>query len=184
VYGTEQTNGAAADKGSSTEEEADIEAEIDKEIADIRKPVNKPLFTSIRLDTQCCKEDMPIVVATCLRDIVVFFKTRLPIEPVTFVEKLCQDTLAGVPIQNCRYVKRLTPITAIEKANAKGLETVAKQVLAPHFHGQGQASKKVRFLSISITIGVDNMDTPDAYVYKLTRRISLQFGLPFETIKS
>jgi tRNA acetyltransferase TAN1 len=184
VYGPEQTNGAAADEGSGTEEEADIEAEINKEIADIRKPANKPLFTSVRLDTQCCKEDMPIIVAICLRCIVVFFKTQLPIEPVTFVEKLCQDTLAGVPIQNCRYVKRLTPITAIEKANVKGLEIVAKLVLAPHFHEQGQASKKVSYLSIFIIIRVDDLYTPDVYVHKLTRRISLQFGLPFETIKS
>lgn len=116
----------------------------------------------------------------------MFFKTRLPVEPVTFVEKICQDTAAGVQIQNCRYVKRLTPITAIEKANAKGLETVAKQVLAPHFHGKDQASKKVSPLPISVYIGVDGMDELDvhAYVYKLTRRISLRFGLPFETIKN
>jgi tRNA acetyltransferase TAN1 len=65
MYGPEQTNGAAAGEGSGTEEEADIEAEINKEIADIRKPVNKPLFTSVRLDTQCCKEDMPTFVAIC-----------------------------------------------------------------------------------------------------------------------
>jgi tRNA acetyltransferase TAN1 len=74
---------------------------------------------------------------------VIFFKTREPVEPVTFVEKICRDTAAGVQLQNCRYVKRLTPITGTEKANAKGLETVAKQVLAPHFHGTDQAAKKV-----------------------------------------
>jgi tRNA acetyltransferase TAN1 len=45
--------------------------------------------------------------------------------------------------QNCRYVKRLTPITGTEKANAKGLEAIAKQVLAPHFHGTDQPAKKV-----------------------------------------
>jgi tRNA acetyltransferase TAN1 len=62
-------------------------------------------------------------------------------------------------------VKRLTPITAIEKANAKGLETVAKQVLAPHFHGEGQASKKVSFPTISPFIGVDDMNAFDAHAY-------------------
>jgi tRNA acetyltransferase TAN1 len=85
---------------------------------------------------------------------VVFFKTRSPIEPVTFVERICRDTAAGVQHQNCRYVKRLTPITAIEKANAKGLEAVAKQVLAPHFHGSDQAEKKVSLFNISFTIFV------------------------------
>lgn len=73
----------------------------------------------------------------------MFFKTRLPIEPVSFVEKICQDTVTGVQVQNCRYVKRLTPITAIEKANMKGLEAVAKKVLAPHFHEKDQAARKV-----------------------------------------
>jgi tRNA acetyltransferase TAN1 len=81
----------------------------------------------------------------------MFFKTRLPVEPVTFVEKICQDTAAGVQHRNCRYVKRLTPITAIEKANAQGLESVAKQVLAPHFHGTNQAEKKVSVLCLPST---------------------------------
>jgi tRNA acetyltransferase TAN1 len=62
---------------------------------------------------------------------------------VAFVEKVCQDAAAGVQQPNCRFVKRLTPITAFDKANVKGLEAVAKQVLAPHFHGLDQAGKKV-----------------------------------------
>ncbi|KAF2827566.1 THUMP domain-containing protein [Ophiobolus disseminans] len=123
VYQPEQSNTAAGDDDSN-EEEVDIEAEIKKEVAEIRKPT-KPLFTSVKLDTQC----------------LMFFRTRSPVEPVSFVEKICQDAAAGVQIQNCRYVKRLTPITACEKANAKGLEVVAKQVLAPHFHGPNQAGK-------------------------------------------
>jgi tRNA acetyltransferase TAN1 len=65
------------------------------------------------------------------------------VEPVTFVEKICRDLAAGVKVQNCRYVKRLTPITAIDKATASGLEAVAKEVLAPHFHGEHVKGKKV-----------------------------------------
>jgi tRNA acetyltransferase TAN1 len=56
IYGPEKTIGVKADGASSAEEEDDIEAEINKELADIRKPVNKPLFTSVRLDTQCCMQ--------------------------------------------------------------------------------------------------------------------------------
>jgi tRNA acetyltransferase TAN1 len=65
VYG-EQTNGAAADEDSGDEEQ-DIEAEINKELADIRKPSTKPLFTSVKLDTQCCRQGrsvIPIVILT------------------------------------------------------------------------------------------------------------------------
>lgn len=64
-------------------------------------------------------------------------------EPVSFVHRICQDTADGVQHKNCRFVKRLTPITGIERANQKGLETVAEKVLAPHFRGEENAGKKV-----------------------------------------
>ncbi|KAF2031823.1 hypothetical protein EK21DRAFT_99364 [Setomelanomma holmii] len=125
LYEPEQLNGIAAEEPSDAESE-DIEAQIKKELADMRKPSAKPLFTSVKLDTQC----------------LMFFKTRSPVEPVAFVEKICQEAAAGIQQPNCRFVKRLTPITSFEKANSKGLEAVAKQVLAPHFHGPDSAGKK------------------------------------------
>lgn len=75
---------------------------------------------------------------------MLFFKTRAPVEPVSFVQKICQDAADGVKQNGCRYVNRLTPISGIEKATEKGLEEVAKRVLAPHFHGPGKEGKKVR----------------------------------------
>ncbi|KAF1929116.1 uncharacterized protein M421DRAFT_420339 [Didymella exigua CBS 183.55] len=124
LYGEQTANGTADEEDSDAG--GDIEAEINKELAEIRKPTVKPLFTSVKLDTQC----------------LVFFKTRAPVDPVSFVHKICLDTADGVQHKNCRFVKRLTPITGIEKANQKGLETIAEQVLAPHFHGQENAGKK------------------------------------------
>jgi tRNA acetyltransferase TAN1 len=73
----------------------------------------------------------------------MFFRTRSPLEPVSFVHKICQDIAEGAQPRNLRYVKRLTPITATDKATAQGLDSVAKQVLAPHFHGKDQVGKKV-----------------------------------------
>ncbi|CAG5149011.1 uncharacterized protein ALTATR162_LOCUS2283 [Alternaria atra] len=125
LYGTAESNGTAAED-SSDSEGGDIEAEIKKELADIRKPTTKPLFTSLKLDTQC----------------LMFFRTRSPIEPVSFVHKICQDISNGAQPKNLRYVKRLTPITATDKATPQGLEAVAREVLAPHFHGADQAGKK------------------------------------------
>jgi hypothetical protein len=61
VYG-EQANGAEANEDEEDEEQ-DIEAEIKKELADIRKPSTKPLFTSVKLDTQCCKQGL-----VCIRN--------------------------------------------------------------------------------------------------------------------
>ncbi|KAF1839803.1 hypothetical protein BDW02DRAFT_593668 [Decorospora gaudefroyi] len=125
LYGTAGSSEMAAD-GDSDSDVGDIEAEIKKELADIRKPSTKPLFTSLKLDTQC----------------LMFFRTRSPLEPVSFVHKICQDIADGAQLKNLRYVKRLTPITATDKATPQGLEAVAKQVLGPHFHGIDQAGKK------------------------------------------
>jgi tRNA acetyltransferase TAN1 len=55
LYGAVGSNGTAAED-SSDSEGGDIEAEIKKELADIRKPTTKPLFTSLKLDTQCCED--------------------------------------------------------------------------------------------------------------------------------
>lgn len=78
---------------------------------------------------------------------MIFFRTRAPVEPVSFVHRICQDIADGAQLRNLRYVKRLTPITAYEKATNHGLEAVAKKVLAPHFHGEDQGSKKVSLSS-------------------------------------
>lgn len=74
---------------------------------------------------------------------VAFFRTRQPLEPVSFVRKICQDIADGAQPRNLSYVKRLTPITATEKATQQGLESVARQVLAPHFHGPDNTEKSV-----------------------------------------
>lgn len=54
MYEVSQTAGAA-EGGESDEDGGDIESEIQKEIEGIRKPAVDPLFTSVKLDTQCCK---------------------------------------------------------------------------------------------------------------------------------
>lgn len=75
----------------------------------------------------------------------MFFKTRSPIDPVEFVRRICEDAMAASAEQKAagRFVKRLTPMTLMGKATENGLEEVAKQVLAPHFHGPENAGKKV-----------------------------------------
>lgn len=65
-------------------------------------------------------------------------------EPVSFVHSICKDALNGVQPKRSRFVKRLTPITLVGKATEAGLAEVAKEILAPHFHGSNVESKKVR----------------------------------------
>lgn len=54
LYGAGQPD-EAAEHGDADEEEVDIEAEIKKELEGIRKPTTKPLFASVKMNTQCCK---------------------------------------------------------------------------------------------------------------------------------
>ncbi|KAI9777708.1 MAG: hypothetical protein M1839_008627 [Geoglossum umbratile] len=103
----------------------DIEAEIQREILDIRQPKDKKLFIPVRVDVKC----------------VLFFKTRAPVEPVGFVHRICTNASSSGGKQS-RWVKRLTPMTLIGKATEKGLDEVAKSVLAPHFHGSDRVGKK------------------------------------------
>ena len=76
---------------------------------------------------------------------VLFFRTRAPIEPVSFVRHICRDALNHPERKRTRYAKRFSPVTLMGRASEEGLEAVAKEVLAPHFHGEGSASKKVSF---------------------------------------
>jgi tRNA acetyltransferase TAN1 len=52
LYGPQTAEGAIENEDS--DDGGDIEAEIQKELADIHKPTVKPLFTSVKLDTLCC----------------------------------------------------------------------------------------------------------------------------------
>ncbi|KAK4549186.1 hypothetical protein LTR36_007644 [Oleoguttula mirabilis] len=118
----------ATEKGedSAEDEPADIESEIRAEVAGIRKPTTVQLFTPVRVDVQC----------------VVFFKTVAPVEPVSFVKKICEDAMNHAARKRTRSVKRLSPMTLMGRATAESLDKIAAEVLAPHFHQEPFRSRK------------------------------------------
>ena len=73
----------------------------------------------------------------------MFFKTRSPVEPVSFVHAICSDAATATSRKRSRFVKRLTPMTLMGRASEKGLEELAQLVLAPAFHQPDQPAKKV-----------------------------------------
>ena len=123
IYG--DTEEIADGRAASVED--DIEAEIQKEVKSM-KSIKKNLFQPVKIDIQC----------------VLFFKTQEPIEPTSFVHRICQDAFDGAVPKSYRWVSRLTPVTRIGKATAKGLGEVAEAVLGPVFHADGVTSKKVQ----------------------------------------
>ncbi|OTA39927.1 hypothetical protein BTJ68_00030 [Hortaea werneckii EXF-2000] len=126
MYGT-AVAGGTPENHDETDEPADIESEIQAEVAGIRKPTTVQLFTPVRVDVQC----------------VVFFRTVAPVEPVSFVQRICEDAVEKKLRRRTKTVKRLSPMSLMGRASAEGLESVAKQVLAPHFHKQPFESRKV-----------------------------------------
>jgi tRNA acetyltransferase TAN1 len=62
---------------------------------------------------------------------VVFFKK---VEPVSFVQRICEGVMAEPMRKRTRTAKRLAPMTLVGKATMEGLEGVARHVLAPNFH--------------------------------------------------
>ena len=125
LYGKISNQGANA--SDSDDDEIDIENEIKKEVQDLKSSPTKKeaLFQPVKTDIQC----------------VLFFKTRPPIEPVEFVQKICKDALQGATKKH-RWVKRLTPISVMGKATEEGLDKVATAVLEPVFHSKDIAPMK------------------------------------------
>ena len=126
LYGSPEEHSNGEDSNEDADADADIEAEIHKEVQGIKSKVTKreASFLPVKMDIQC----------------VLFFKTRPPIEPVSFVHTICKDAAEGAT-QRTRFVKRLTPMTTMGKATEDGLARVADAVLRPVFHADKDGLK-------------------------------------------
>ncbi|KAL1303307.1 hypothetical protein AAFC00_006712 [Neodothiora populina] len=132
--------------------EMDLEASIKAEVEGIKKPTQEPLFIPIKLDVQC----------------VLFFRTRAPIEPVSFVRHICRDALNNPGRKRTRFAKRLSPMTLMGRASEEGLDEVAKKVLAPHFHKDPPEHRK---FAIRPTLRNHNVLKRDVIIQKVAAMV-------------
>lgn len=104
---------------SESEEELSIEDKIQKELADMRDSnLNKQeIFKPITLNCEC----------------LIFIKTRKPVEPAAFVEKICRESLLSGE-KKTRYTQRLSPVTYSVSPSLDELRKLCEKVLKPHFH--------------------------------------------------
>ncbi|KAI1117786.1 hypothetical protein F5Y14DRAFT_401897 [Nemania sp. NC0429] len=123
------TNSGVADSASGDQDQdqdpEDIEAAIEKELAAM-KPASKPkdaAFDLLKMNVDC----------------VLFMRTRAPVDPLALVREICKDAAVAKDrsLWRSRFINKLTPITATAKATEKGLEDVARKVLADHFQLEG-----------------------------------------------
>ncbi|KAK4099927.1 hypothetical protein N658DRAFT_497911 [Parathielavia hyrcaniae] len=142
MYGIKsiRDGGDAEGQGEEGEddEDGDLEAAIRREVAALTsKPSNSNSnsgeggdhnrMTPVKMNVDC----------------LLFVKTRPPVDPVAFVRRICEDArrcgeIAG--LMRCRYVNRLTPVSAMGKATEAGLAEVAREVLGGCFDLSGKRS--------------------------------------------
>ncbi|KAF2769406.1 hypothetical protein EJ03DRAFT_351353 [Teratosphaeria nubilosa] len=137
LYGDALGQTAGGHEEGEDEDDGDIEGQIQAEVAGIRKPTSVQLFTNVKVEVPC-GELGPINLLKRLRiaewSAVVFFKTGSPIEPVSFVKRICEDASKHSALKRTRFVQRLSPMTMIGHATPDSLEKLALEVLAPHFN--------------------------------------------------
>ena len=95
-------------------------------------------------------------------DCLLFVKTQPPVNPVEFVKHICEDAAKlNAPSESngsgdavvskdpetktmfrCRYVNRLTPVSATGKATEQGLVEVARKVLREWFDLSGKRGQQ------------------------------------------
>lgn len=105
----------------------DIEASIKAELEELENNKKDEQGQLIAQQFQPVFLDVPCVL---------FFKTQLPVDPVEFILKMCQDyaknAANGVPSKT-RFANRLAPSSLVGKANEKSLEDVGRKVLGKVF---------------------------------------------------
>lgn len=109
-------------------QELTIEEQIAAEVGNLKdKGKNKKeTFKPIDLGCEC----------------LIFFKTRKPIQPAEFVQRICQECHDSKR-KTTRYTQKLTPISFSVSPSIEELKKLAKIVLGPHFHKEeGQEPHK------------------------------------------
>lgn len=123
----ERFYGIKPGSGEGAEDEDDIEASIQKELAALdNKSSTTKLFSPVHLEIPC----------------VLFFKTGPAIEPVDFVHRICKEVVEKPGVRRMKYVNRLTPMTLMAKATEKGLQDLGSTVLQRHFHMAADATEE------------------------------------------
>ncbi|KAH9949989.1 hypothetical protein B0H21DRAFT_725643 [Amylocystis lapponica] len=128
------------DAGDETDEEddnGDLEKQIAKEVASMKRPRKEQRFASFQTNTPC----------------VIFISCKPPVNPVQLVVKYVQDVVA-TGVTNSRYVQRLTPISATCPVNIPEIQSLCRRVVLPFF-----ASEPDKKYSYRIELRLRNHNT-------------------------
>ncbi|KAI9463245.1 hypothetical protein BJY52DRAFT_1210472 [Lactarius psammicola] len=99
------------EEGAVTE---DLEKQLSKELASIKRPRKEQIFANCQTNTTC----------------VIFISCKAPVDPVQLVLKYIDD-VETTGVTRTRYTHRLTPVTNTCVANVPEIKSLAQRVLKP-----------------------------------------------------
>lgn len=121
------------DDKDDDKKELSIEDKIKLELEEIKesKESKKDFLQPIELDVEC----------------LIFIKTKKPIDPEILIQNICKECYE-TGIKNTRYTQKLMPIkntcTTTGDEPLENIKSLAKKVLAPHFHND-KDQKSIKF---------------------------------------
>lgn len=137
IYGDELES-TEQDKKDQDEEELSVEDQIKRELSELK---DKKAGLDENGDKK--KEVLQFIDLNC--ECVIFCKTRKPVDPEKFVERIIKDLAEPSNMEKrTRYIQKLTPITSSCSSSMEQLIKLAERVLAPHFHDEG-CKKDIKF---------------------------------------
>lgn len=115
---------------SKLEENEALDAQDDKDIASSIEDEIKRMKKD-----KTSKADYTFIPVRSGIECVFFMKTRSPVEPVEFVNRICDDAekCTDMTERKLRHINRLTPVVLIGKSLDSGIEKVAREVLKSTF---------------------------------------------------
>ncbi|KAI0078791.1 hypothetical protein K474DRAFT_1659968 [Panus rudis PR-1116 ss-1] len=102
------------DSDSDVDEGSDIEKQIAKEVATIKRPRREQRFANCQTNTPC----------------VLFISCKEPVDPVRLVMKLVNDVME-TGVSQTRTAQRLTPVSACCPPNLPEIQSLCTRLLAP-----------------------------------------------------
>jgi len=108
----EESHGDSDDAAVDVEE--DLEKQIAKELATIKRPRKEQIFANCQTNTPC----------------VIFISCKAPVDPVELVLKHIEN-VEKTGITHTRYAHRLTPVSNTCTANVPEIKSLAQRILKP-----------------------------------------------------
>lgn len=137
IYGDELEAREQA-TGDQNEHDLSVEESIQRELAEL-----KNARKGVGENGEKKKEILQFIDLNC--ECVIFCKTRKPVVPEKFVERIIKDLAEPSNMEKrTRYIQKLTPITSSCSSSMEQLVKLAEQVLAPHFHDK-DCDKGIKF---------------------------------------